>query len=81
MIKKNVYCIRSNGNLLYEDIKYYIDSPGEYLIYLDDANMVSSLENVVSTLFSLGSEYKIKILISVRDYAKDRVFKNFFLFY
>lgn len=75
--KMNVYCIRSNGNLLYEDIKYYIDSPGEYLIYLDDANMVSSLENVVSTLFSLGSEYKIKILISVRDYAKDRVFKIF----
>lgn len=75
--KMNVYCIRSNGNLLYEDIKYYIDNPGKYLIYLDDANMVSSLENVVATLFYLGPEYKIKILISVRDYAKERVLKIF----
>ena len=41
-----VYCIKSNGNLLYEDIKYYISDPGKYLIFFDDANMVASLDNV-----------------------------------
>ena len=30
-----VYCIKSNGNLLYEDIKYYIDTPGKYLLFFD----------------------------------------------
>ena len=68
-----VYCIRSNGNFLYEDIKYYIDNPGKYMLFLDDANMVVSLDNVLQTLLSLPSEYEIKFLITVRDYARKRV--------
>ena len=70
---KNVYCIKSNGNLLYEDIKYYIDNPGEYLLYIDDANMVTSLDNVLQTLLTFPESYEIRILITVRDYAKERV--------
>ena len=68
-----VYCIHSNGLLLYEDIKYYLDEPGNYLVFLDDANMIASLENTISTLLSLQQGYEIKILITVRDYAKVRV--------
>ena len=68
-----VFCVRSNGNLLYEDIKFYIDNPGKYLLFLDDANMVVSLDNVLQTLLTLPSEYEIKILITVRDYARERV--------
>lgn len=68
-----VYCILNNGNLLYEDIKYYIDTPGNYLLLLDDANLVASLDNVLQTLLSFSSEYEIKVLITVRDYARDRV--------
>lgn len=68
-----VFCVKSNGNLLYEDIKYYISNPGKYLIFLDDANMVASLDNVINTILSLSSDFDIRILISVRDYAKDRV--------
>ena len=29
----NVYCVRSNGNSIYDDIKYYVDNPGKYLIF------------------------------------------------
>ena len=72
-VTTKVFCVKSNGNLLYEDIKYYISDPGRYLIFLDDANMVASLENVISTILTLSSDYDIRILISVRDYAKDRV--------
>ena len=68
-----VYCIRSNGNLLYEDIKFYIDNPGKYMLFLDDANMVVSLDNVLQTLLTRPAEYEIKILITVRDYARERV--------
>lgn len=79
--KIKVYCIRSNGNLLYEDIRYYIDTPGEYLIYFDDANMVASWENVINTILSQSQNYKIKILISVRDYAKDSVIDSILNFH
>ena len=68
-----VYCVRSNGNFLYEDIKYYIDNPGKYMLFFDDANMVVSMDNVLQTLLMLPPEYEIKILITVRDYARERV--------
>lgn len=68
-----VFCIKSNGNLLYEDIKYYISDPGRYLIFFDDANMVASLENVLGTLLTLSTDFDVRVLISVRDYAKERV--------
>ena len=35
-----VFCIKSNGNLLYEDIKYYISDPGRYLIFFDDERVI-----------------------------------------
>lgn len=72
-VTTKVFCVKSNGNLLYEDIKYYISDPGRYLIFLDDANMVASLDNVINTILTLSSDFDIRILISVRDYAKDRV--------
>lgn len=71
-----IYCIKSNGNLLYEDIKYYIDEPGNYLLFFDDANMVTSFDNVLNTILTLPNDYKINILITVRDYARERVIKK-----
>lgn len=71
--KYKVYCVRSNGNSLYEDIRYYVDSPGNYLIFFDDANTVFSLECVINALLKLPQGYQVKILITVRDYAKERV--------
>lgn len=68
-----VYCVHSNGNLLYGDIRYYVDNPGEYLIFLDDANVIASLDNVLQTLLTLPDEFDVKVLITVRDYAKDGV--------
>lgn len=68
-----VFCVKSNGSFLYEDIKYYISDPGKYLIFLDDANMVVSLDNVVNTILALPEDFDVKVLISVRDYAKDRI--------
>lgn len=74
-VTTKVFCVKSNGNLLYEDIKYYISDPGRYLIFLDDANMVASLDNVINTILTLSPDFDIRILISVRDYAKGRVIK------
>lgn len=71
-----VYCIKSNGKMLYEDIKYYISDPGQYLIFFDDANMVASLDNVLNAILTLSEGYEVKIFITVRDYARDRVINS-----
>ena len=71
--KTKVFCVKSNGNFLYEDIKYYISDPGRYLVFFDDANTVVSLDNVLDTILTLSTDFDVKVLISVRDYAKDRV--------
>ena len=67
------YCVKSNGRLLYEDIKYYVSDPGKYFLFFDDANMVASLDNVLNTILTLSEEYEVNLLITVRDYAKDRI--------
>ena len=68
-----VYCVKSNGNLLYDDIHRYISDPGKYLIFLDDANMVTSLYNTLDTLLTLPKKYEVNILITVREYAQTKV--------
>lgn len=68
-----VYCILNNGNLLYEDIKYYIDKPGKYLLMLDDANLLERIGDILEQLFLKSKGYKIRILITVRDYASNAV--------
>ena len=68
-----VYCILNNGNFLYEDIKYYIDKPGKYLLMLDDANLLERIGDILAQLFLKSKDYKIRILITVRDYASDAV--------
>ncbi|OFS30274.1 hypothetical protein [Abiotrophia sp. HMSC24B09] len=70
-----VYCVKSNGNFLYEDIKFYISNPGSYLIFFDDANMVISLDNIFNTILTLPTDFDVRLLISVREYAKHSVLK------
>lgn len=38
--------------------------------------MVASLDNVLNTILTMSKEYEIKILITVRDYAKDVVIET-----
>lgn len=68
-----VYCILNNGNFLYEDIKYYIDKPGKYLLMLDDANFLERIGDILEQLFLKSKGYEIRILITVRDYASNAV--------
>lgn len=68
-----VFCVKSNGILLYEDLRCYIDNPGKYLIFFDDANVVSGFENIMKYLLSLSNDYEIKVVATVRDYAKRQI--------
>ena len=71
-----VLCVKSNSNLLYDDIRYYVSEEKNYLLFFDDANLVNSLEGVLDYLFSLPEKFIVKIIFTVRDYAKKRIADN-----
>lgn len=68
-----LYCIHSNALPIYEDLKLYIDRPGEYFLFVDDANQLSGLEHVIRYAVMDPEKYPVKILITVRDYALQKV--------
>ena len=39
-----VLCVKNNGSYLLDDIKYYINDTGKYLLFIDDANQLNGLQ-------------------------------------
>ncbi|MFA0815732.1 MAG: hypothetical protein ACC608_08065 [Anaerofustis sp.] len=66
-------CIKSNDLSIFNDLVDYIDTPGKYLILVDDANELVGLKYVLSYLNRTNEGYDIKIIATVRDYAKEKV--------
>ncbi len=71
--KWQVLCVKSNSNSLFDDMRFSIEQPGEYLIFFDDANFVSGFEGILSYIFTLSQDHNVKVVLTVRDYAKARV--------
>ena len=69
-----LYCIRSNSLPIYEDLQIYLSPPGRYLLLIDDANQITGLEHILQYINRKG--YDVKIIITVRDYAKSKVFND-----
>ena len=51
----------------------YFEEPDNYFIFIDDANQLSELKLVIEHINQLGNQLSFKILITVRDYAIDKV--------
>ena len=66
---ENILCIHDKALPIYEDLKLYIDSPGNYFLFVDDANQLSGLKYIIDYVNRKYEGYNIKILITVRDYA------------
>ncbi|ETJ19739.1 hypothetical protein Q604_UNBC18483G0005 [human gut metagenome] len=71
--KAKVCCIKGNGNILYDDLKYFISDKGEYLIFVDDANQITYLNHVIDYVAQPPEDINVKIIMTVRDYAKEIV--------
>ncbi len=50
-----------------------MDQEGEYLLFFDDANQITGIEGVLDYLLSLSGKYKVRIIFTVRDYARKHV--------
>lgn len=73
---EKVYCIHSNALPIYEDLKLFIDRPGNYFLFIDDANQLSGLPHIIRYISMKPEGYNVKILITVRDYALQKVIKD-----
>ena len=73
---EKVYCIHSNALPIYEDLKLFIDNPGNYFLFIDDANQLSGLQHIIRYAGMKSEGYNVKILITVRDYALQKVIKD-----
>ena len=70
------YCIHSNALPIYEDLKLFIDTPGDYFLLVDDANHLSGLQHVIRYAAMSAKGYHVKILVTVRDYALQKVIND-----
>ena len=59
---------------IYEDLIAKIDQPGSYLLFVDDANELSGLAQIIQYITRDKDEYSVKVVLTVRDYAKEPVF-------
>lgn len=69
----NILCIKSNGQNLYEDLKMYLSAPGEYILFVDDANQVTMLSHITDYIIDPPEGIKVKLILTVRDYARKNV--------
>ncbi|CZJ19880.1 hypothetical protein ACX1FB_05860 [Legionella pneumophila] len=69
-----VYCIFDKGADLNRDITAYFSEPGDYLIFIDDANRLDNrLDYILHYLNELDNTRTFRIIATVRDYAREPV--------
>ncbi len=70
-----VLSIKNNDLNLYEDYKRYFAPQKNYLVFVDDANQITSFKHLLDYV-SKDENKKFKIIATVRDYAKESVIKK-----
>lgn len=73
---EKIYCIHSNALPIYEDLKLFIDLPGNYFLFIDDANQLSGLQHIIRYVTMKPEGYNVRVLITVRDYALQKVIND-----
>jgi hypothetical protein len=68
-----VKCIFRRGPDIFEDLRVYFSEPGCHLIFVDDANRLSSFDYFIDLLYHQRDDQKIKIIATVRDYALEKI--------
>lgn len=66
-------CIKSNNLPFYEDLISSTEQPGKYLFLIDDANELADIKIVFEYITKDFLGYDVKILLTLRDYAKEQV--------
>lgn len=70
---EQLYCIHSRQLELFDDLSLYFGQPNHYFIMVDDANQLSGFHLLIDLINRKRDQSTFKLLITVRDYAVDRV--------
>ena len=71
--KYKLLCVKNNNLGLYEDLVSVTERPGQYLFFIDDANELAELSQILEYTTKEYLGYKVKVIVTVRDYAKSQV--------
>ena len=66
-------CVKNNNLGLYDDLVSATERPGQYLFFIDDANELAELDLIFAYIVKEYLGYKVKVIVTVRDYAKQQV--------
>lgn len=72
--KFEIFCISNKNQNLFEDLQMRLKKDGKYLIFIDDINNISNFDQIL--YFFTLKNYKLKIVASVREYAKKNVIER-----
>jgi len=68
----NAYCVSYKSHSLLGDLYQYLDSNKNYLLFVDDANRIDAF-NQISGFYRGSRKGKLKLIITVRDYAYQEI--------
>lgn len=66
-------CVKNNNLGLYDDLVSATELPDKYLFFIDDANELADLSQILAYTTKGYLGYEVKIIVTVRDYAKEKV--------
>lgn len=66
-------CVKNNNLGLYDDLVSATEQPGKYLFFIDDANELADISQILAYTTKGHLGYEVKIIVTVRDYAKGKV--------
>ena len=64
----DVYCVSYKHHTLLDDLYQYFNSERDYILFVDDANRIDTFSQITG-FYRATRKGKLKILITVRDYA------------
>lgn len=68
----NAYCVSYKYYELFDDLSQYIDADKDYILFVDDANRIDHFSQVMG-FYKGARKGKLKIIITVRDYALKKI--------
>ena len=66
-----IFCIKSNNQAIYNDLRAYFKPSKKYIVLVDDANRVGELSNILH--LTRNVKFEAKVIVTVRDYAIGKV--------
>lgn len=71
-----VLCVKNNNLGIYDDLVAATENPGKYLFFIDDANELADINQILSYITKQYLGYEVKVIATVRDYAKAGVIRE-----